>query len=625
MCGITGIVAPDSVRFASQLERMTSALAHRGPDGQDTHFFDDCGLGHTRLSIIDLSTGAQPMLSAGSTVGITFNGEIYGYKDIRSRLTNFPFRTTSDTEVILALYETHGADFVSKLPGMFAFAIWDDQAHELVAARDRFGEKPFYFAFGSNGEFLFASEIKALIASGMVEPVLDLESLAFYLQHGYVHPHETIFQNIHSLPPAHILCFRDGEVSIRRYWELPDTNSEIGLGEAREEFRRLLTTAVRKQLIADVPVAAFLSGGLDSSTIVALASQQTAHLSTFSFGFEQFVDELPFARQVANRHETNHIELFDRDIDVAEMLFTMQRIYDEPFGDSSNIPTYLISKQAREHVKVVLTGDGGDELFGGYSGWYRPLHHLEHMNLAMSLFYRVLYRVVRLSGPLMRTVFPAIRDPLDAIQIGKRHDSIGRAHYLENLYFSDFEIRRLGLHRLPDHPQVWDRYRSGTVDDAIRMDLEHYMPGDILVKTDRASMAHGLELRAPFLDVDFAEFCISLPSSLKVQSREDKVVLRRAFEAQWPKAIRERGKMGFGGPVHVWLEEPAVSDLKASYLQDPARKLFNLLDYDAVQAYLDRNNVQTWILLNLSVWMETHSFHYPDAVSIPVPEYQVKS
>lgn len=599
MCGIAGIVAPGAQQYAEPLRRMVERLGHRGPDGSGAHCFGSCALGHTRLSIVDLRAGQQPMLAPLAPVGITFNGEIYGYKSIRQSLGDYPFRTTSDTEVILALYERYGAGLLDRLPGMFAFAIWDDAAQELLCARDRFGEKPFYYAFGPRGELLFASEIKSLLASGLIEPALDGDAIAHYLKYLYVHPYQTIYRNVHTLPPAHLLRYKDGKVTVERYWRLPPVDERIALGEATEQFRQLFDQAVARQLVADVPVGAFLSGGLDSSTVVAAASRHQAGLKTFSFGFESGVNELPFAREVARQYQTEHSELADDRPDIAELLVTMQAIYDEPLADSSNIPTYLIARQARQHVKVVLTGDGGDELLGGYS-WYKPLLHMQGRLSDQDWLFFMLRAANKLSAQ------PALRERIGGMVYRRRYASLAEAHLGQKQYFGDAELAAFGL-RPPAQPTFApERPEGATLDDALRMDLQDYMPGDILVKIDRASMAHGLELRAPFLDVDFATFCAGLPARLKISSSQDKLIMRRAFAADWPASVRARGKQGFGAPVQQWLRRDGVRALKRQYLDDPAQKLFALLPFEQTRAAAQRGDYRTWILLVLALWLDQH-------------------
>jgi len=606
MCGIAGIVAKNSKKYQAELAKAVASLHHRGPDGNGTYFFDSCAFGHTRLSIVDLSTGAQPMLTHDNSLGITFNGEIYGYKDIKQMFVDYNFQTTSDTEVILALYQKYGSNMMEKLPGMFAFALWDEKDKQLFCARDRFGEKPLYYAFGKNGEFIFASEIKAILATGIVDPVLDLDSLAHYLQHLYVHPLKTIYKNIFTLPPAHALKLKDGQISVQRYWNLPATDANFKMDEAAEQFRVLLDGAVKKQLVADVPVSAFLSGGLDSTTIVALASKHKKDLMTFSFGFEASMSELPFAREAAALYGTNHTELFEGDYDIADLLLKMQNIFDEPFADSSNIPTYLISMLAREHSTVVLTGDGGDELFGGYRNWYSPLAQMaDGTKFSESiLFWRALVAGFGLMSPARRKYWYKYL----GYKFKRDFGSIFEAHENQNIYFSADELKELAKFDFNAPVPAYSFSPENNLNDAMKMDLENYMPGDILVKVDRAAMASSLELRAPFLDVDFASFCISLPDKLKINSENDKLILRRAFADSWPTSIRGRGKQGFGAPVKKWLKLQKMSELKNNYLLDRNHKIFNYISFEASREIVKKDNYQTWILLVLALWLEKHKF-----------------
>jgi asparagine synthase (glutamine-hydrolysing) len=604
MCGIVGIVSPDAKRHTAALARMTAALRHRGPDGSGAHFFPNCALGHTRLTIVDLLTGDQPMLSRDQQVAITFNGEIYGYREIKAKFKDHQFLTTSDTEVILLLYQRYGADMLRHLPGMFSFAIWDEQQQSFFAARDRFGEKPFYYAWGPNGELLFASEIKSLLASGLLKPKLDHAALTHYLRHLYVHPHQTIYRNISVLPPANSLLLRNGQLRVERYWELPPTKEPISENEAVHEFSRLLERAVDRQLVADVPVGTFLSGGLDSSSVVAAASRTHSRLRTFSFGFPDGINELPYAREIADLYNTEHTELEDRDIDLVPLLKEMARVYDEPFADSSNIPMYLISRAARPHVKVVLTGDGGDELLAGYENWYRPLWKIEQTisstarSLRMLRFGNKVLSQFRLQAPegLARAVLSA--------SLKRHRQTITRAHLAQNLYFGDDELARLGITANGKSNGNEAPGLTGGVDCALRMDLTDYMPGDILVKTDRASMAHGLELRAPFLDVDFASFCISLPSRLKLTDKEDKWILRHCYSQAWTESVRNRRKCGFGAPVGRWLERKEVADLKDKILNNSHHSLFSLVSFKASRPFVESNSYQTWSLLTLGIWLE---------------------
>lgn len=607
MCGIAGIVAEGAPRYEPILDSMLHSLRHRGPDGTGKKLFSKAALGHARLSIVDIEGGAQPMLSQDRAVVVTFNGEIYGYRDIKAELSTYRFRTASDTEIILALYDSYHERFLEFLPGMFAFSLWDERKQELICARDRFGEKPFYYAFGDEGEFIFASEIKALLATKLFTPKLDQQAVTQYLQHLYVHPTRTIYSNVHTLPPAHRLHYRDGRLTIDRYWSLPPAQPSMGLADSVHEFRRLFDKAVSNQLVADVPVGAFLSGGLDSTSVVASASRYKSQLQTFSFGFNKSFNELPYARAVAKKFGTDHVELIDSDTDIADTLIAMQSVYDEPFADSSNIPTYVIAKRARQYCKVVLTGDGGDELLGGYTYWYQPLLHAQQLmkpKLLLGQMLRIANRLRRFAGIEQSQ---ALLNRIQGYRLRTVWNNVRDAHCAQTRYFEPYEIENFGLTLEPGKTPVANAGFGG-VDEALRMDIADYLPGDILVKIDRASMAHGLELRAPFLDKDLASFCISLPANFKLNTRQDKIILRKTFEEEWPAEVRTRSKQGFGAPIDIWLQRDSMAALKDHYLNDPRHKIFSLLPFNATRSIVKRNSYQTWILLVLSLWMDQHDF-----------------
>lgn len=608
MCGITGIIAKKAVNYTEAAQSMTDALSHRGPDGGALATFENAIIGHRRLSIIDLSTGNQPMYNSSRSLALVFNGEIYGYQDIKNKMPDYNFRTTSDTEVIIALYEKYGENFLNKLPGMFAFGIWDDNKQTLIAARDRFGEKPFYYAIGPNGEFIFASEIKSILKSNLIKPVISKSSIAHYLNKIYIHPSETIYENIYTLPPAHMLTYKDGKITISRYWNLPDINESITLDEAVTKFKYLLEQAVKKQLVADVPVGAFLSGGLDSTTVVGIASKLSPKIKTFSFGYEGTKNELSFAKMAADKYQTEHYELHDKDNDIASMLLEMSNVYDEPLADSSTISTYLISKLTRKHVTVVLTGDGGDELLGGYYGWYRSILAMSDKDLKSYPGKTILMRIAsQLALRFNYSNKAQLISRTRGLYYRNKYKNTIDAHRASNIYFKESEIRKLGLKSSILKPEIsWKRLN--TVDDAMRLDIEDYMPGDILVKIDRASMANSIELRAPFLDVELAEFAISLPYTLKIDEKEEKIVMRRAFEEMWPEQIRKRSKLGFGAPVKIWLRKPKVSALLDEYLNDSNKKIFKYISYKESRKYIKAKDYKAWILLNLSIWMEKHDF-----------------
>lgn len=618
MCGIAGIVAePLSSQHREVLRHMTNSIGHRGPDGQGRRLFRSCGLGHRRLAIVDLFAGAQPMSSPDDSVGITFNGEIYGYKDVRKALPDYPFKTQSDTEVILALYNRYGRDTAKHLPGMFAFAIWDDSRRELFCARDRFGEKPFYFATGRGGEFLFASEIKAILASGLVDTVVNKAAIARYLKRQCVRADQSIYENIHSLPPGHTLLYREGRIQIARYWEMPDIDRDISISDATESFQSLLQASVRRQLIADVPVGAFLSGGLDSSTISLLAREMAGDLRTFSFDFEGDHSETDYARAVAQAYQTQHIELSAQGEDIATHLLRMQRVFDEPMGDTSAIPTYLLAREARQHIKVALTGDGGDELCGGYL-WYKPLLWMEREG-RVSFLRWVAARVLNRLSQAAHIPGAAGRElRITGMGLGQQYESLLSAHRAQLSFFDSQELKRLGLNDEATGTSPEGGAISGTMDDVIRMDISDYMPANNLTRIDRASMAHGLELRAPFLDVDFATFCISLPYRLKVSTSDDKIILRQAFSTRWPPLIRNRSKQGFGAPLERWLKDPGIRALEEQYLFKRSAPIYDIVPAPALLDMLGRMNpIQRWTVLVLAVWLAEKNHRFDaDHISI---------
>ena len=591
MCGIAGVIHKEGLSYYANIEQMNLAQKHRGPDDSGIVKLNSAIFGHTRLSIVDINSGHQPMSCNNKNITISFNGEIYGYKNLRKNL-DYDFTTHSDTEVIVALYKQYSLTMFSKLKGMFAFGIWDAEKRSLLLARDRFGEKPLYYAFGNNGEFVFASEIKAIIASNLVKPKVSKKALGHYLQYLYIDPLETIYENIHTLEPGCFLEFVNDKVNINRYYHYPKTQ-DILIDDATNIFKEKFEKSVENQLIADVDVGAFLSGGLDSSTIVAVAKKYKTNLKTFSFGFEGSKSELSYAREIASKYNTNHYELFAEDVDISQILLKMADVYDEPFADSSNIPTYLISKLAREHSKVVLTGDGADELLGGYGWWYDPLLGIgEPSNYFKEMTLRV----------LAKSLFKSDQSRANRMKYGRRYTTVKDAHLDRSTNFNNNEVNDL-LNMNYSKIRFYAFEEENTINDALNIDLQEYMTGDILVKTDRASMANSLELRSPFLDVDFASFCISLPASLKITNKADKLILRKAYQDTWTKSIRSRSKQGFGAPIGQWLKQKNMVALKDEYFKRH-RAIFSYVSFDVAKKYFFKDNYQTWILLVLSIWFE---------------------
>jgi asparagine synthase (glutamine-hydrolysing) len=600
MCGIVGIVSTEKPIPPGLIDKMALKVQHRGPDLQACVRLEGCDLGHRRLSIIDLSTGDQPMSDPTGRWWIVYNGETYNYRELKRELENkgVEFRTKSDTEVILQGYIVFGEDVVLHLNGQFAFAIWDDQKHVLFAARDRFGEKPFYWAKSSTGDaFIFASEIKALLETNLLRPKLDFSSVDLYLDLYYVPPDRTIYSNIFTLQPGHVLKWERGEVTTRSYWKPAFSgDTKITPHDAIEKLRGLIRTAVERQMVADVPVGALLSGGLDSSTVVAFMSEFADRpVMTFSVGFGDLIDELPFARAVAQRYKTNHHEI-QMDIPVAEALERMSEVYDEPFADSSNIPTYLLAEFASRYVKVCLSGDGGDELFGGYS-WYQPLlsgSKLDSWEGGIGLR-KILQYSLKMASKILRRK-----------DLWEERMQIATLFPIDHSHFWSKDVKPPD----PINTLRLNYKRNGLISDMDRVsafDINCYLAGDILVKVDRAMLAHGLESRAPFLDVELAEFVLNLPWQLRFKEIDNlKYLLRASCQDLWPDSIQHRNKQGFGAPIDAWINRDDVKSLiRQVFLPThPLRNLFsglNKMQFDQAPT------AQKWTLLCLGLWLEHHA------------------
>ena len=605
MCGISAIVSGGGAPPHGAIERMIGAIAHRGPDATAARALGGgCTLGHVRLSIIDLTTGAQPMADEGERYWISFNGEIYNFSVLRDELAarGRTFRTHSDTEVLIAGYDEWGPALLDRLRGMFAFAIWDSERRTLFAARDLFGEKPLYYARRGDGTLALASELKAIVAAGVIDPTIDPEAVDAFLTLGYIPPDQTIYREIETLPPAHYLLWKEGEVKVARYWQPRLEPVPMTLGDAAERLRELIAQAVRRQMVADVTVGAFLSGGLDSTTIVAhMQRHSSSPVMTFSVGFGSAINELPYARAVARMYGTDHHEIDLGEPDVPSLIERMTAVYDEPFADTSHIPTYLISRYARQFVKVVLSGDGGDELFGGY-WWYPPLAGSERVSFPL------------LQWLVLRSWLTATRSRNRALSV--RSAAAGLAARWDDVWLRDLRMQTVFRER--ERSRLWARNGSGPafepgryyrppdavtgLNRAFYFDLLAYLPGDILVKVDRAAMAHGLETRAPFLDRDLAEFALSLPANLKVRDGETKVVLKEACSRDWPPELRNRAKQGFGSPIGQWLAMPGMQPLleRVFAAGSPLRQLLPGVRGDQRRG----RDYKTWVLLTLGLWLE---------------------
>ncbi len=572
MCGITGIFDTRDRRAINRdlLARMNDAQHHRGPDETGLHLEPGVGLGHKRLSIIDLSTGQQPLCNEDGSVVVVFNGEIYNFQTLVPELEalGHVFHTRSDTEVIVHAWEAWGEACVTRFRGMFAFALWDRNQDTLFLARDRLGVKPLFYALLPDGQLLFGSELKALMAHPGLDRSIDPCAVEDYFALGYVAEPRTIFASARKLPPAHTLCVRRGQPSPepREYWDVRFTlNSRMSEAEAREELMRRLRESVRLRMIAEVPLGAFLSGGVDSSAVVALmAGLSAGPVNTCSIAFsDPAFNEAHFAQQVADRYQTRHfVETVDSDD--FDLIDTLAWLYDEPYADSSAIPTYRVCQLARRHVTVALSGDGGDESFGGYRR-YR-LHLMEErlrarlpLGLRRPLFGLLgrLYPKADWAPRLLRakTTFQALAR--DATQAYFHSVSILRDTMRQQLFSADFRARLGGYDAL----EVFRRHAARVDSDEPLaliqyLDLKTYLVGDINTKVDRASMAHALEVREPLMDHELVEWLATLPSALKIQGGEGKHLLKKTLEPQLPAEVLYRPKMGFAVPLARWFRGP---------------------------------------------------------------------
>ena len=570
MCGITGIVDLRDTRpiDESVLRRMNGVISHRGPDGDGFHLEPGVGLGHRRLSIIDLEGGKQPLYNEDHSVVVVFNGEIFNFKEIEVDLIarGHVFRTRCDTEVIVHAWEEWGERCLEHFNGMFAFAIWDRRLATLFLARDRLGVKPLYYAELGDGRLVFGSELKALLANPDVPRRIDPTAVEDYFAFGYVPDPRTIFRDVRKLEPGACWSVRRGAAagSPRRYWDVPLMGERSAHGSVEEweiELRERLKESVRKRLVSDVPLGAFLSGGIDSSAVVAMMRELgTSRILTCSIGFrEPQFDESRFARMVADEKQTDHKTEIVEASDYS-MLDRLAGIYDEPFADSSAIPTYRVCGLARRHVTVALSGDGGDENFIGYRR-YRMFAREDAIRSRVPLALRR-----ALFGPLGR-LYPKLDWAPRMFRAKSTFQALARGTvdaYLHAVSICDDATRaqlysehfRGELQGYGAREVLHEHARGKQFSDALALvqylDFKTYLPGDILTKVDRASMAHSLEVRTPFLDYEFVEWAARLPSAVKLRAGEGKYVLKEALRPLLPESVLFRKKMGFGVPMDLW-------------------------------------------------------------------------
>jgi asparagine synthase (glutamine-hydrolysing) len=622
MCGIVGIVRNDKSDVdQALLARMCAAIRHRGPDDEGFYFSAAVGLGMRRLAIIDLKSGQQPIHNQDRTAWIVFNGEIYNYRELREQLEKLghTFYTNSDTEAIIHAYDQYGADCPKHLRGMFAFAIWDERTQELFLARDRVGKKPILYA-QVNGQFIFGSEFSALLQHPDVSRDIDAEALHHYLSFMCVPAPLTAYRAIRKLEPGHSLRYRKGEIKIERYWQ-PDFSKKVDISEAEagERAIEILRDAVKVRLMSEVPLGAFLSGGIDSSAVVALMSEvSSAPVKTFSIGFEeQDFSELHHARRVAEHVGADHHEFIVRP-DALEVLPILVEHYGEPYADSSAIPTYYVARETRKHVTVALNGDGGDESFAGYER-YAAMRLAERYHRIPAVLRDTVVRQAIELIPSSETKRSRVRDvkrfiqaaSLEKVERYLRWVSVFDTEAKQDLYSEDFqrETQRLSAANMLD-PWFAQANGSGVVDAALLTDIMTYLPNDLLVKVDIATMAVSLEARSPFLDHHVMEFAASLPEKFKLRGLTTKYLLKRVLKKLLPAENLNRRKMGFGVPIGHWFRGRLQPFLRETLLAEVALKR-GLFKPEAVKQLVELHtrgerdySHQLWTLLMLELWFQ---------------------
>jgi asparagine synthase (glutamine-hydrolysing) len=590
MCGICGLVTVDGAPEPALVDRMREAIVHRGPDDGSTDCFGRCVLGHQRLIVVDPEAGYQPVTNESGDVVAVFNGELYNFPELRASLRGHDVRGRGDTPVIPHLYEEHGVDFVRRLEGMFALALWDAARGRLLLARDRVGKKPLLWTRLPDETFAFASELKALLALPSLAREIDMETLDAYLALGYVPGSATGIAGVRKLPPGHVLVLENGVERIEPYWRLAPREEARDDGEWLELVRDEVRAAVRRRLVADVPLGALLSGGIDSSVVVALMAEESREpVRTFTVGFaDAAYDERRWARVVAERYGTRHEEVV-LETDVAATLERLVATLDEPLADEAILPLYLICEAARRSVTVALTGDGGDESFGGYER-YAALQLAARVPRAVAGARRLLSRGERRSRAARAARF------LDLVGTPP-HERYGR---VMEVFGADERRALLGGGRSA-HAYLGDPPYAG-VRGLQALDAATYLANDLLPKADLASMANSLELRSPFLDHRVLELGLSLPDRLKVRGRRGKLALRRAFGELLPREVAERGKAGFGLPLADWFR----GELREiAYDVIPSTPLVARGEVERLLAEHERGADQghrLWALLVLELW-----------------------
>ena len=616
MCGITGKIYFNPIRNVelADLKTMTNTLTHRGPDDDGYYIQNNVGLGFRRLSVIDLKNGHQPLSNINKSIWITFNGEIYNYKELKSDLLKkkYKFVTNTDTEVIIYLYEEYGEKCVEYLRGMFAFVIWDNNKNILFGARDRVGIKPFYY-YIDNEKFVWGSEIKAIKATSNIETEISIRALDQYLAYGHTLRNNSIFKDIIKLEPGTSFVidpYKNSDIKIIKYWSLqfePDYNkNEI---DFEEELRYELKESVKMRMISDVPLGAFLSGGVDSSSVVALMSSMTnTQIKTFSIGFkEQSFNELKYADIVSKKYNTEHHELIIEPESI-NLLPDLVKSYDEPFADSSAIPTYYLAKFARENVTVALSGDGGDELFAGY-GRYSKMLQLHNRPMNFSIVNQFVSLIHRQIPDYLELKKWSYYFSVNSHDIGALL-GIFKPYERKNLYNNDI-INTLDSYQSEiEKIKLLNSFKGDFISKMQLLDFNTYLVDDILTKVDRASMANSLEVRVPILDHKVVELAAKIPVNLKINKLGQKLIFKNAFKDLLPDEIINHKKQGFSVPVSSWFRNDLKEYLSDTLLPSEA-KINNYLCKDEISMIIINHNKgkrdyssKIWSLLFLEEWLK---------------------
>lgn len=623
MCGIVGIANTNSRCVSREiLEKMNGSIVHRGPDDDGFYVRENIGLAMRRLSIIDVAHGKQPIHNMDKTAWIVFNGEIYNFQTLRADLKKQgeEFYTNSDTEVIVRLYDRYGADCVSHLRGMFAFAIWDERDKSLFIARDRIGKKPLLYSHAPNGDLIFGSEFKALLAHPDISREVDYDAIDGYLSYLCVPAPQTAFKKIRKLEPAHWLRWRDGRIETKRYWS-PDFSKKIKISEteAEEETLRILRESTKLRMIAEVPLGAFLSGGVDSSVVVALMAEQSSKpIKTFSIGFEEKeFSELKYAKRVAEHVGAEHHEFVVKP-DAMEVLPILIEHYGEPYADWSAIPTYYMARETRKYVTVALNGDGGDESFAGYERHaamnLAKKYHLLPLFLRKNLIEKAVDFI-----PASNLSRNRLRDAKRFLKAASLPPTERYFHWVstfrndlkEEMYTDEFRRQLNGATPIKSVEGWFDKAAGANVVDATLLtDIMTYLPNDLMVKVDIATMAVSLEGRSPFLDHKVIEFAANLPVNLKIRGAKTKSLLKKVAARLVPPDVIYRRKMGFGVPISGWFRT-VLKDFLCDRLFSEVALKRGLFHQSVVKRLVNEhisgkedNAWQLWTLLMLELWFE---------------------